>query len=84
MASRTAKSSKTTVAVSSPPILIHETNEKGFHRIVKISNGGSQYGEWTKHDAVAVLDNYRAATSHFSEALPQGIFVTQSKQYTVL
>ena len=64
--------------------LLHEINEKGFHRIVRITEGKSQYGEWAAHAAIAKLDNLRAVTGVFADDLPQGIFVTTAKQFVTL
>jgi hypothetical protein len=79
----TRNRSKAKAPVSSTT-LIHEINEKGFHRIVRITDGKSQFGEWAAHAAIAKLDSFRAATSVFADDLPQGIFTTTAKPFVSL
>lgn len=76
-----AKSKK---VVSPQAVIIHETNDNGRHRIVRVVDGKSQYGEWAAHNEIAKLDNLRAATNYYADSLPQGVFTTTSKSYVEL
>jgi len=67
-----------TKAVKAPTqasaIYVHEVNQGGQHRIVRILNGQSNAGLWTSYQGVAQHGSVRATTAYWEGVLPQGCF----------
>lgn len=74
---------KTSPKASSNTTLIHETNDKGLHRIVLIKDGTAKQGDWADPRNLAILENYRAASGHLAEILSANIFTIKPIEGTV-
>jgi hypothetical protein len=71
-------------AVKTAPVIVHESNERGFHRIVIHHNGITTAGQWVAYSAIAQHEGYLAATENFSGELPKGVFKTTAVVHTAL
>jgi hypothetical protein len=66
------------------PVVVHESNERGFHRIVIHRDGITTAGAWVAYGAIAQHEGYLAATESFSGELPKGVFKTTAVVHTTI
>lgn len=72
------------VGSKSAPVIVHESNEHGFHRIVVNRDGVTSAGAWVSYRGIAQHEGYVAATANFAGELPEGVFRVTSVVHTSL